>query len=83
MALFVCFDDSAHDPVYTHAEEAYLVDSSYQGDENPCSLSNSSASVSVLPSSVEEAALYAELLGWKVEYDQNNQLIIHTGLYKK
>jgi hypothetical protein len=80
-AIFVSFEDDSHDPTYTSADDTVLIASiPSDQDENPCVGTNVVARVPVLPKSSDEIKAFAKLLGWKVEYDSDNRLLIDTGL---
>jgi hypothetical protein len=80
-SLFLSFNDDGQDPTYALADEALLVSSiPSDQDENPCVGPNVIARVPALPKSPDEIKAFANLLGWKVEYDSDNRLLINTGL---
>lgn len=82
MALYVCFDDSPHDPTYTSADSAWLVDSD-DGDGNPCAPGRANRKVPILPSNLEEIEAFASIMEWSVETDNEGQIILYTGVNKR
>jgi hypothetical protein len=79
MSIYVSFNDSKTDPTYDNADCVSLV----MGDDsqdNPC-IGNVSK-VSVLPNTLEELRVFAEIQGWKLEIDSNGQAVLHTGITK-
>lgn len=81
MGIYVCFDDSSKDPTFTNADNAYLVDSSYE-DGNPCVDDNVNKKVSLIPSSYDDIKIFASIMGWNVETDNDGQVILYTGVQR-
>lgn len=82
MALYVCFDDSVHNPTYIDADSAFLIESDVE-EGNPCGEGLTKVEVHVMPKYPEEIRLFADLMGWKIETDSDGQIILHTGVGKR
>lgn len=81
--LFVSFDDG-NDPTYASADSAWLVDSTDDGSEkNPCVGDSVVQVAPVVPETLDEAKAFAAILGWSVEYDNESQMILYTGIIDK
>jgi len=78
MALYISFNDSVIDPTYASADEAVLVYSKDNSEDNPC-ISEDAVSVPVLPNTYNEILTFANLIGWDVGYDNDGQVILYTG----
>ena len=79
MGLYVCFDDSPHDPTYSSADNAWLVESD-DGDGNPCAQGRAKREVPILPTNLEQIETFASIMGWSVETDNEGQVVLYTGV---
>jgi|LakMenEpi03Aug12_release.lakeMendotaPanAssembly.Ray.scaffolds.fasta_scaffold161799_3 hypothetical protein len=81
--LFVCFNDSDSDPTYASAYDAHFVIGYSDGDENPCGEDNALDKCPVVPKNIEELRRFADMLGWNLEFDNEGQAVLYTGMYKE
>lgn len=83
MGMYVCFNDSEGDPTYAGVDNAWLVESNLEaGEGNPCSKHHAERAVPIIPVTSLEVRMFAEMLGWSVDTDNDGQLIIYTGVQK-
>lgn len=81
--IYISFDDSSSNPTYTSADVALLVEGSETDDnENPAADVNVVLSAPVLPSNIEELQAFARLQGWGLEFDNEGQAILYTGIIR-
>lgn len=83
--FYICFDDSDHDPTYAPVGQVYLVESEYQGEDNPCSTDHASHWTSLMPvpggqHSPRDVRAFAAILGWEVVEDAEGKLVLRTGV---
>jgi len=82
--IFVSLEDSSHDPTYASADDVVVVDSSIDVSEgNPCVGEGVKKLAPVLPSTLDEIRAYASIIGWSVEFDNEGQMVLYTGVYDK
>jgi hypothetical protein len=79
--VYVSFNDSIHDPTYTSAEGVLLVESA-STEQNPCASGHTYREVSVMPRTLEEVRVFADIMGWSVETDHEGQVVLYTGILK-
>jgi hypothetical protein len=77
MNQYVSFGDSENDPTYALAEDCFLVNGSESVDENPCV---GFEKIPLLPNTADKLKKFAAFMGWAVEYDNDNRLVIYTDI---
>lgn len=79
MAFYVCLDDNAINPTYTVANKAFLIESNEE-NYNPCARNFTKREVSVMPKNIDDLKIFADIMGWSVETDNDGQVILYTGM---
>ena len=80
--LYVCFNDSENDPTYASVYDAWLVESNYDsGNGNPCAVGRG-CEIPILPINYNDVMMFARIMGWRVELDADDRVILHTDIQK-
>lgn len=80
--LFISFNDSSKDPTYASLEDCTIVHG-YDDGDNPCSEDSIIEDCPVAPQNLEEMKAFAKMMGWGIEFDNDGQAILYTGVYDK
>lgn len=77
--LYVSFDDSTNDPTYTSADFVMLVESEDEDGENPC-VADGAKSTPLIPMTVAEARVFADMMGWTVSMNGDGNVVFTTSI---
>lgn len=78
--IYVSFGDSRRDPTYSPASEVYLVLADSDAEHNPCVGEGVEVSTPLLPTNLEELRAFARILGFSLNFDNEGQAILYTGI---